>query len=726
MNKFKVFRFFVLLGILTGSSNYFSKSFGQEDLSVYKYWPYYGETSNLLYKHLCNTAFEQLESRRIAVGKLRTAAEWKKRQTEAKSKIRKIVGNFPEKTPLNAVVTGVIDRGDYSVEKLYFESRPGFFVTAALFVPKGSTGRKPAIVYCSGHSENGFRSKVYQSTIINYVKKGFVVLAFDPIGQGERIQYFDRDQKKIFGPTHEHSYPGAQSFVTGISPANYFIWDGIRAVDYLISRKEVDPLRIGITGRSGGGTQATYIAAMDDRILASAPECYLTTFDKLLRSEGPQDAEQVLMDGIKEGIDLADFVQVRAPKPTLIITTTRDMFSIQGARDVFTESRRAFQVLGQGDNIRMVEDDDVHASTKKNREAAYAFFQKFLNNPGDAGDQEVEIFTDAALYATPTGNVYNSLKGESLFSLNQSATATRLAERDLLRKSDPGSVKKIRQDAITATGYQKPRATTDVIFSGRHNRDHYNIEKYLVRGAGDYYLPVLWFKPETGNGKAILLMDEKGKQLASPKGEIADRLALAGYEVIVPDLSGAGELKTELKGGDSRIQNVSLNIWFAGVLTRKSLVAVRAEEIDILSGFVKNRSTPTSLSALGVGTFTSDVLHAAVIQNSFKEIVLLNPLTSYGSITAERNYKTKFIPSAVAGASKSYDLPDLLTVLAPSRVLVVDPVDARDEKVTRVKADEIYLQVREAYRKIGKEGDFRISVSEEDSAGAMIEWLGQK
>ena len=117
----------------------------------------------------------------------------------------------PEKTPLNARITGVIRKQDFRVEKVVFESIPGYYVTAALFLPDKRKGKAPAVIYASGHTVNGFRSETYQHVIINLVKKGFIVLAFDPIGQGERLQYYDEmGGKSRFGPTHEHSYPGAQ------------------------------------------------------------------------------------------------------------------------------------------------------------------------------------------------------------------------------------------------------------------------------------------------------------------------------------------------------------------------------------------------------------------------------------------------------------------------------------------------------------------------------------
>ena len=191
----------------------------------------------------------------------------------------------------------------------------------------------------------------------------------------------------VGGPTTEHSYPGTQAFITGSSQARYMIWDGIRAVDYLLTRKEVDPERIGITGRSGGGTQSAYIAAMDDRIYAAAPECYITTFTRLLQTMGNQDAEQNLFNEISRGIDHGDLLAVRAPRPALMITTTRDIFSIQGAMETEKEVSLIYKAYGRASDFGRAEDDTSHASTRKNREAMYAFFQKHLKNPGSPKDE---------------------------------------------------------------------------------------------------------------------------------------------------------------------------------------------------------------------------------------------------------------------------------------------------------------------------------------------------
>ena len=277
-----------------------------------------------------------------------------------------------------------IRKNGYRVENIIYESLPGFYVTASLFIPSNIRKPAPAILFCSGHSSGAYRLPFYQLPLLNLVKKGFIVLAIDPVGQGERLQYFDpeKGESAIGGSTNEHSYPSAQVFLNGRSIARYFLWDGIRGIDYLVSRKEVDGQRIGVHGLSGGGTQTAYISALDERVGASAPAGYITSYRRLMESVGVQDGEQNFYHGIVRGIDHADFIEIRAPKPTLIMATTGDFFSIQGSRETYTEVKRIYGICGLADNIEITEDDYGHGYTRKNREAMYAFFQKYLKLPG--------------------------------------------------------------------------------------------------------------------------------------------------------------------------------------------------------------------------------------------------------------------------------------------------------------------------------------------------------
>ncbi|MEX2591767.1 MAG: prolyl oligopeptidase family serine peptidase [Anditalea sp.] len=249
------------------------------------------------------------------------------------------------------------------------------------------------------------------------------------------------------------AYPGAQAFISGKSQAMYMIWDGIRAVDYLLTREEVDPERIGITGRSGGGTQSSYIAAIDERIDAAAPENYITNFTRLLETNGPQDAEQNFLHGIAQGLDQPDLLIVRAPKPTLMITTTRDIFSIQGARETAKEVSGIYEAYGEEQNFSMVEDDAGHASTPKNREAMYAFFQHHLDNPGAPKDEEVELLSDEDIQVTSTGQISTSLEGERVFSLNREDTEKLISQWSDSRTEPTTDFSRVVEAAKKLSGY---------------------------------------------------------------------------------------------------------------------------------------------------------------------------------------------------------------------------------------------------------------------------------
>lgn len=675
---------YLLTGFLLISS--FVSVRAQENLSVLSYWKYYDGQSGAMYRHVCEQAFNQIASRKKNIQALKTRLDWQRRQQGVRQKLQQAIGPLPQKTPLHAVITGTLERDGIRAEKLYIESMPNYYVTATLFLPISRSGKVPAILFCSGHSANGFRSKAYQQIMLNYVKKGFAVLAFDPIGQGERLYVTRTDGSLRQNPTHQHSYAGAQSFVAGVSPALYFIWDGIRAIDYLLTRPEIDAARIGVAGRSGGGTQTAFIAALDTRIVAAAPEAYLTSFDKLLRSNGPQDAEQNLMGFLAKGLDMADLVEVRAPKPTLMVTTTRDIFSIDGARETFREAQTAYKTLGAAENLTMVEDDAEHTSTKKNREAAYAFFQTHLRNPGTPTDEPVTYFSDQELQVTLTGNVYTALKGETIFSV----TTKRFLKPKQSTPALPISAQTLRSQVIASTGFVAPKLK-EVIFSGNYPRQGYTIEKYIINGPGAYYLPILWLRPSTESREVLLYIHEKGKAAVMSNPAFVEQLLQAGYEVVLPDLSGAGELaKTYLPGGDSFIDSTSFNLWYAGILTHKSLVAVRMEEMLLVTEFIKKTRKKAVITAVGTGIFTPELLHAALVSESFERIALLNGLVSYRSLVETESYQARFIPSVVAGALPQYDLPDLVTTLASRPILLAGTTDAAGQVMDPGELGRLY------------------------------------
>jgi hypothetical protein len=521
----------------------------QDDLKVLHLrnvnWLHYSDAPNSLYRYLAREAYHMLEERENEVSRINSLEGWKERQKQLRKTLHKIIGPFPEKTPLNARITRTIENEGFRVEHIIFESQPGFYVTSSMYIPDGtSQEKKPVVIYCSGHTAEGYRSNVYQRKITNLVLKGFIVFAFDPVGQGERLEYFNSEtgRSTVGGPTSEHSYAGAQAFISGSSLARFMIWDGIRAVDYLLTREEVDPERIGITGRSGGGTQSSYIAAIDERIYASAPEAFITSFTRLFQSIGPQDAEQNLFNGIMHGIDHSDLLTVRAPKPTLMITTTNDFFSIQGAREAEREVSRIFNAYGKPDNFGRAEDIEAHASTSKNREAMYAFFQKHLNNPGSPVDMDVELLSQEELMVTPTGQISTSFDAETVFSINRRESKTLLSLLNDSRHDLEKHLPSVVPSAKKLSGYIEPSGKkSEPVFTGRIPRDDYMIEKYFIEGEGDYVIPYLLMIPEQPNSKVIIYLHPSGKAAEAGHGDEIEWFLKRGYTIIAPDLLGIGE-----------------------------------------------------------------------------------------------------------------------------------------------------------------------------------------
>lgn len=635
----------------------------QEDLKVIQpQWVNFTDGQNALYKHLTKQAFTLLDKREQEISEIASLEAWKERQVWTKKTLMEVVGPFPEKTPLNPSITRTIQKEGYRLEHLVFESQPSFFVSASLFIPKGSRGKTPAIIYCSGHTLEGYRSATYQHVILNLVKKGFIVLAFDPVGQGERLEYFDpqTNEPTIGGPTKQHSYPGAQAFIAGSSQARYMIWDGIRAVDYLLTRSEVDPERIGITGRSGGGTQSSYIAAFDDRIYAAAPENYITTFKRLWLTHGPQDAEQNFYRGISAGLDQPDLLLVRAPKPGMMIITTRDIFNIEGAREAASQIQRPYESYGLSGNFEVAEDDAAHASTPRNREAMYAFFQKHLKLPGSAMDEIVDSLSKEELRVTPTGQVLSSYSGKRVFDLN----------KEYLKPIANSPSNQVNA-AKALSGYIAPEENVESMMTGRFQREGYVVEKYLIKGEGDYWIPYLLMKPDTPTEKALIYLDPDGKGTDALVDGDMESLVRSGTMVLAPDLLNTGEMGSGGFKGDSNFEGHSYNIWFGSILIGRSVVGIQAGDANRLVNYLQAKQGATSIKGVAKGNMGSVLLHAAAFNSAISGVALIDPLMSFDEMVKNPQYDPAAIEYTVAGALSEYDLPGLVEALADRNPLLL-------------------------------------------------------
>lgn len=693
----------------------------QEEFSILSTWKQWTDAQNMLYHHISSEAFQLLKDRVAKIATLKTEAQWLKRQQEVHQTLMKLVGPFPEKTPLNARTVEIINKKDCRLEKIIFESRPNFFVTACLFIPEGLKGKSPAILNPIGHSDDGFRGQLYQTVILNLVKKGFIVLSYDPIGQGERVQYFDPEmgRSRIGWSTCEHSYIGSQCFLLGSSFARYRIWDGIRAIDYLMTRDEVDSDRIGANGISGGGTLTSYISAFDERVFAAAPECYITGFKRLLESIGPQDAEQNLYHGIANSIDHADLLEVRTPKPALIMSTTRDFFSIQGARETYKEVKKAYKAFGMEDNFEMTEDDAPHDSTRKNREVMYAFFQKHLNLPGNPVDEEVEFFTADELKVTETGQVSTSLGGNTVFDINRNEAQKLFQNLDNSRKDLSKHLPLVKTSAKSLSGYKHPDRTPQSVFVGRYQHEGYSVERYVLEGEGEYVIPLILTIPNKATKhSAIIYLNPDGKSAGSEEIEL---LTKKGFAVLAPDVLGTGE--TGEAYTNESAYSVWYNVWFGSVLIARSILGIQAGDIVRAVRYLESRDDIDykNISAIARGKMCPALIHASAFEEAIGKIALIEPLISYRSVVMNRYYSTSFVPAMVAGALSVYDLPDIISCLAPRKLLMANITDQNKDSVTLELIEQELDIIRSAYA--GSGGNLEIKEAEQNIDTMLSSWL---
>ncbi len=380
-----------------------------------------------VHQQILELAARQEERRRARFAAVKSKADLEALQASLRERFLRLLDGFPEKPGVPAArVTGTIVAEDYLIEKLTFESFPGHYVPALLYRPKAAGPRRPGILSPCGHSTNGKAAGAYQILHVNLAKRGFVVLTYDPVGQGERSQFWDaQKQRSRFNLScGEHAVLGNPLYLLGSSLARYRIWDGMRGLDYLASRPEVDPNRLGCVGNSGGGTLTAYIAALDPRVDVAAICCYITTLPRRManrtQKDPSADPEQDIFGFVSEGIDHAGLLALRAPRPTLIGSAVKDFFPIEGARESFAEARRLYHAAGAGDRIAMAEGPGRHGLSAPLRTAVYSWFDRWLAGRRDAApatEIAVRPRPDAELLVCPDGQVNLSMKSRPLLPM---------------------------------------------------------------------------------------------------------------------------------------------------------------------------------------------------------------------------------------------------------------------------------------------------------------------
>jgi cephalosporin-C deacetylase-like acetyl esterase len=600
----------------------------------------------------------QLDARAKRIDTVRTVEEAERRKTEVRKKILELIGGLPDYAgPLNARVTGRIEKQKYSIEKVIFESLPRFYVTANLYRPN-EPGHYPGVLIPLGHWDAGKVAE--QRMAANFAMKGFVALAYDPIGQGERVQAYDRR----LGPMHpawageQHLQAGAQSLLVGESFARYRIWDAKRALDYLVSRPEVDAERIGCTGCSGGGALTTYISALDPRIKVAAPACWMSSY-RVLFSGPVGDSEQSLPYFLSSGLDQADYVELFAPKPWMIVSTIEDFFPLEGARQIYEEARHWYRLYGAEDRVAWAVGPGEHGTPKPVRERVYEWMIRWLKDgKGDPLEEPVEMAPNHELLATASGQVSVDLASREVYEFIREGFERR-------RESNNPNVAELLGEVQRLMGPLKEAPPEIRVVEETRETEHIT-QKLLLETEPGLELHGALLVPRIGERHSGLLVVESGL-VPSPLATDAVRRG-----AVVLSLAPRGLPRSDDRrpfGGDYLMNT---RAWLIG----KNLAGMRAYDIRRAIDLLAARRDVNDGSIRAVARAEAGIwlLLAAATDQRIRQIWLdKTPHSLQAALDGPQNRNLHM--AVIPGFCLKWDLSSLLRAMEGRKVIWTDPTD---------------------------------------------------
>jgi cephalosporin-C deacetylase-like acetyl esterase len=690
-----------------------------------------------LTNYLDDIAAKETAARRATIAAITTRTQAEARQREVRQKILTLIGGLPERTPLSAKVLGTTQADGFHIEKILYESQPNFYVTALLYLPDAKPGanrntqqKLPAIVVAPGH---GFTGKATDYNFAStFARNGFAVLSYDPIGQGERLQYPDpADPSKTLlkASTGEHGEAGLQPTLIGDALARTFAWDGIRAVDYLQSRHEIDPNRIGAFGCSGGGTMTALLGALDPRVHAIAVACYLTSFDTLLPALGPQDAEQSTPNFIASGLDFPDWVELAAPRPYAILSTAQDMFPYAGALATATESRRFYalfdpasagtptknpppgilgvpgQLAGGGGiptgptlnpdtsntipataALQWITGIGRHGNLGPITGQIVSFFLTHLANseaapilppPSTPGTSPFALPSNLprdALQVTPTGQVSTSYPGSETVHTLTLKRAHQTVRTELRVISLEDKVREVTRATIKP-GDPAPINTQSPPLASPPEGDVHVRHRFTLATAPGINIQAEFYRPADGKHPMLLILKDSLSPTLEPSRteEIKKLRALAdaGTAVLVvaprPSPPGTEETKASILGPFYLTE-------LRAELTGKTLLGLRVDDVIAAVNFMQDSTTgdPKQITAQASGHLGLVLLHAAALDPRIKHITIDHTLESYKSLL-QAPMPIDAPEDILPGVLLHYDIPDLIHTLGP-RLTLTNPL----------------------------------------------------
>jgi len=632
------------------------------------------------------------------IAALRTARDAAAYRDDVRRKIRRCFGPRPAKTPLNAVQTGRLERDGYDVEKIIFESRPGYPVTANLYLPhkRAPQAGFPAVLGTCGHSENGKAAVPYQAFARSLACMGYVCLIYDPVGQGERHQY--AGHKGEFAPggcCAEHNMSGKQMGLLGEFFGMWRTWDGIRALDYLLTRPEIDRSRVGVTGNSGGGTLTCYLNALDDRFTMAAPSCFVTTYLANIENELPADSEQYPPGIIGEGLDIGDFLIAQAPRPTIVLGQAQDFFDRRGLEKSFEQIKRVYMLLGAASEAELYIGPDPHGYHLANRQAMYRFFNRHTGVKGSGTEPVRPNEPDEHLFAAPKGTVAG-LRGQKLiFDITASqARDVASTRRTLPAAKLPAAIRRVLNltsrprvphyralrpygvDDESPKGAAKSRFTRDWRFGVQTEQDNPRVVSVLhawIAGTTDtrYHgeLPV--------DQDQLLYVPHVASHLDVPAEHCPVKPG-KGRTLLSVDVRGIGESWAQTCGGNSENFFAAYGSDYMysghGRMLGQCYLGRRVHDLLAVLDLLEDRGAKrVHLAGRGLGAIIATF--AACLHPLVKQVTLRHGLRSFHELT-----QTPIVgwPQSVMpwNVLNHFDLPDCYRLLAGKKLKMISPWDA--------------------------------------------------
>ena len=617
---------------------------------------------------------------------LRNKADAEAYVREVREKIRESFGPNPPRTPLNPRVTGVVERDAYKIEKVLFESRPGFLVSANLYVPKGRQFPLPGVVGVCGHSANGKAAETYQAFAQGLARLGYVALVIDPIGQGERMQYVDPSTwKPLKGTgTREHLYAGNQQYLVGEFFGMWRAWDGIRALDYLLTREEVDRRHLGITGNSGGGTMTTWLCGVEPRWTMAAPGCFVTEFRRNLENELPADTEQCPPKALALGLDHEDFLAAMAPKPVIILAKEKDYFDARGNEAAFHRLKRLYALLGAEENIGYYVGPTHHGFSQENREAMYQWFNRVTGISDAKTEPPLTIEDDQTLWCTPHGQVAE-LESRPICSFTQEQAQAQAKKR--MRLDGPA----LRQTVVNVLRIPRREGEPEFRILRPFRRRGYPLEHgvtYVVETepgiqAIVYRLSAepLLSRPPRDKRRALLYVSHLSSDAELREEPFLRELiaAEADAAVFACDVRGIGDSQPDTCDPGGFLSAYGSDYFYAahGIMLDRPVLGQRALDVlRVLDWLNAWGHAEIHVAAKGWGALPA--MFASLLSVHATQVTLKNALTSYQDVAeaVDYNWPLALLPP---GILEHFDLPECYRELESRRLRIVEPWGANPQ-----------------------------------------------